>query len=282
MPGFTPFACQRCTPCLIRRKKLWASRIILESYCHQENSFITLTYDEEHYPKDGSLQISHYRDFLKRVRYHAGPFRYYIVGEYGDRTQRAHYHAALFGLGPDSEELLSKAWGYGFIDVGDLNPKSAQYIAGYVTKKLTKKGDERLNGRHPEFARMSLKPGIGATAIPLLDKILRGEHGEKIYKDEGDVPSFLLHGSKKFPLGRYLKKLIRKELGLEDLSTPKEKLKEIHHTLYDVFLESFEKEPDQSKHNKKRAWADFLKNHNSQKILNLENKTNIFKKRGTV
>lgn len=281
MPGFTPYACQKCTPCLIRKKKLWSSRIILESYCHEENSFITLTKDPKKHD-DTNLDPKEATDFLKRLRYYAGPFRYFIVGEYGDRSQRAHYHAALFGIGPGSEELLSKAWSYGFVDSGDLNPKSAQYIAGYVTKKLTKADDPRLKGRQPEFARMSKRPGLGALAVPLLDKILRGEHGEKIYKDEGDVPSFLLHGSRKFPLGRYLKRLLRKELGLEDLSTPKAKLKAIHHTLYDVFLEDFKKEANQSKSYKKVCWEAFLKRHNSQKILNLETKINIFKKRGTV
>lgn len=59
------------------------------------------------------------------------------------------------------------------VHCGTLTPESATYVAGYVTKKLTKPGDPKLGGRHPEFARMSLRPGIGAGAMYDIGKAIQ-------------------------------------------------------------------------------------------------------------
>lgn len=98
----------------------------------------------------------------------------------------------------------------GNIHVGELTPQSAAYIAGYVVKKMTSKEDERLNGRWPEFARMSNRPGIGALAIPELASTLLTHDLEKT---EDDVPNVLRHGRTVYPLGRYLKKKLRLQIG---------------------------------------------------------------------
>lgn len=103
-------------------------------------------------------------------------------------------------------------WGLGMIDVGELNEKSAQYIAGYVVKKMTGKEDFRLCGRYPEFARMSLKPGIGAG---LMDDVASTLMSTGHDVDMVDVPAVLRHGKKMMPLGRYLRKRIRARIGRE-------------------------------------------------------------------
>ncbi len=90
--------------------------------------------------------------------------------------------------------------------VGELTAESAGYIAGYVTKKMTKKDDPRLNGRHPEFSRMSNRPGIGAKAMVDVGlSIYQNPGAFQAMVEEGDVTSVLQHGRKKLPLGRYLK-----------------------------------------------------------------------------
>lgn len=271
-------------PCRIKKRQIWTHRIVLESCCHQSNSFITLTYAEEHYPKDGSLNKRDYVLYLKRLRELTDyKIRYFFVGEYGDRTERAHYHAAIFGLGPEHTEILEQAWGLGFVHVGDLNAKSAQYLAGYVTKKMTRKDDIRLNGRHPEFSQPSLKPGIGALAVPDIEKVLTSEYGVDVILAEQDVPSFLLMGTKRLPLGGYLKRKIRERLGFHDVSTPKEKLREINKDLYALFEEGLKELPWKvSRSYKETLWEEFLKKQMAQKILNLEAKQHIFKKRGSV
>jgi len=154
---------------------------MLERGKHGDASFVTLTYSEDKVPADGSLDPDVARDWLKRLRERMRPrlLRFYLVGEYGDLTFRPHYHAALFGM-PNclrgrtdhrlerccaSCEVIKASWGLGGIDCRELSMETAQYLVGYVGKKMTRPTDSRLAGRAPEFARMSLKPGIGAPAM---------------------------------------------------------------------------------------------------------------------
>lgn len=186
---------------------------------HTDSSFLTLTYDAEHLPSGGTLVPRDVQLFLKRLRKAISPvaLRYFFVGEYGDDTQRPHYHAALFGVGLNAVEDVRRAWARGNIMLGDLTPQSAAYIAGYVTKKMTSKDDPRLEGRHPEFSRMSLRPGIGAPAVSTIADALRNEHGAGFISDNADVPMNLRHAGKMMPLGRYVRSKLRSELGLKEV-----------------------------------------------------------------
>nr|UQB76409.1 replication associated protein [Flumine microvirus 20] len=103
---------------------------------------------------------------------------FFCAGEYGEERGRPHFHAVLFGVSfPDGcyrskspagfkvyESLeLSDLWKLGHCGFGDVTFESAAYVARYVVKKVTGPGAEDFYGdRKPEFARMSLKPGIGA------------------------------------------------------------------------------------------------------------------------
>lgn len=151
--GLQAHACGQCMPCRLNRRRLWTHRIMLEAAKHPRNLFVTLTYNDEHHPKGGSLQPRDSELWLKRFRFQLQPqhVRYYLVGEYGDQTWRPHYHAALFGVGIEVAELVNSTWGKGFTQCGPLTLQSAQYIAGYVTKKMNRKEDARLQGRAPEF-----------------------------------------------------------------------------------------------------------------------------------
>lgn len=144
---------------------------------HDANTFATLTYDDSHLPSDNSLDISHFQKFVKRLR-KKYDFRYYHCGEYGDETDRPHYHALLFGLDfadkkfwkqtPNGDNLyvsdeLNSIWGKGFCPIGDVTFQSAAYTARYIMKKVT--GDlaeDHYKGRAPEYTSMSRRPGIGA------------------------------------------------------------------------------------------------------------------------
>lgn len=178
--------CSQCIGCRLERSRQWATRCMHESAMHEENSFITLTYDQENIPWDGSLNKKHLQDFFKRFRHHLGntKIRYYAVGEYGDQLMRPHYHALIFGYDfPDRElwtdregvrtyvsEQLSKIWKWGFTTVGDCTWETAAYCARYALKKQTGKNKDHYwvpltSDMHvqlqPEFAVMSLKPAIG-------------------------------------------------------------------------------------------------------------------------
>lgn len=192
---------------------------MLEARCHEFSSFWTFTYDDEHYPADGSLSVRHAQLFLKRLRFSLSKvdrsLRYFLVGEYGDATARAHYHAALFGVSAAETALVSQAWTHGFVYAGELTWQSAAYVAGYVTKKMTKADDPRLKGRFPEFCRMSLHPGIGALAVPALGAELTTEVGCREVTVVGDVPASYGVGRQSMPLGRYLRRKLREEVGFE-------------------------------------------------------------------
>lgn len=226
--GVLAFPCGQCIPCRVNRRRVWTHRLMLERMRTPEACFITLTYDEENLPENGSLMPVHMQLWLKRFRKMIAPrsVRYYLVGEYGDESWRPHYHVALYGYGPCQYgrsqyskrrlnccpvcDLVRDTWGLGFIYIGELETKSAAYIAGYIMKKMTKVDDVRLQGRFPEFARMSLRPGIGALSLqPVIESLQR----YRTVESEGDVPAGLRHGSSVMPLGRYLREKLREVCG---------------------------------------------------------------------
>lgn len=179
--------CGSCIGCRLEYSRQWAIRMVHESKMHSENSFITLTYRDEDQPSDKSLKKKHFQDFMKRLREYYSPkkIRFYHCGEYGSEFGRPHYHAILFGHDFSDKKYwrktkrkeicyrsstLEKLWTFGNSEIGSVTFESCAYIARYVTKKITgDRSDEHyfdpLTGvlRQPEYATMSLKPGIGAT-----------------------------------------------------------------------------------------------------------------------
>lgn len=180
--------CGTCAGCRAEQARQWSVRIMHECQIRDHAWFLTLTYRDEEIPQYGSLYPEDLREFFKAVRrdYPAGQVRYYACGEYGDRTQRPHYHAVLFGVdfldrvvlrndGGSTvwrSSTLERYWPHGLSEFGSVTPASAAYVAGYVRKKVTKKMDpdayERVDADtgelvqvEPEFSRMSLKPAIG-------------------------------------------------------------------------------------------------------------------------
>lgn len=179
--------CGQCIGCRLKRQNAWVVRAMCESQMHDENWFPTFTYSEDHLPMHGSLLYSDVQSAFRAMRYAFGPFRYFVAGEYGDSFARPHYHALMFGLHLHDLEVvktvggqpiyrsvaLEKAWGKGNVFLGLVTPQSARYCASYTLKKVTGKGaadhyshvDDRTGEiveLVPEFARMSLKPGLGA------------------------------------------------------------------------------------------------------------------------
>lgn len=217
--GRVAFGCGQCMPCRFNRRRTWAFRIMLESSLHSLSSCITLTYREAPL----SLDPSHLQLWLKRVRKASEPhkLRYFACGEYGDESGRPHFHVCLFGYSPcqggavikgecqcNPCSVVRKTWGYGHVMVRPLDHFGAQYVAGYVVKKMTSARDARLSeGQYPEFARMSLHPGIGADALwDVASEMMRAGQS-------GELPSSLYVGKQLQPLGRYLRLQLSKRLG---------------------------------------------------------------------
>lgn len=171
--------CGQCMGCRLERSRQWAVRCMHEASLHEDNCFITLTYDDSHLPSDGSLNKRHFQLFIKSLRQEFSDvrIRYYQCGEYGDLLARPHYHACLFGFDFSDKclwkvvngqrlylsDTLARIWGKGFCTIGALTFESAAYVARYCTKKITgKRSEDHYQGRQPEYNTMSLKPGIGA------------------------------------------------------------------------------------------------------------------------
>jgi len=205
---------------------------MLEAAEHDKKSFVTLTYNDDHLPAGNALNPADLSRFLKRLRksVHPHKIRYFGVGEYGDESQRPHYHLALFGYPECNKgvtnpnragyccpvcERVQRDWSLGNIYNGQLTRESAAYIAGYVTKKLTNPKDERLDGRPPEFARMSLRPGIGALSADEVASVLLTHRLDS----PEYLPTSLAHGKSKLPVGRYIRERIRQRIDVskEDL-----------------------------------------------------------------
>lgn len=215
-------------PCRLTRRRLWVTRQRLEATCYGDNAFVTLTYDDKHLPDGYSLRPADLRDWLKRFRTRIAPLRvrFFAVGEYGDKSERPHYHLSLFGVSGHTDKVANRfrywgfareiqsSWGLGQTFTVPFSDLSARYVAGYTTKKMTAKDDFRLMGRHPEFARMSLRPGLGVPAILKLASTLT-ETGLGL-DDHGDVPTVLTVGTERLYLGRHLISKLRNFMGQTD------------------------------------------------------------------
>lgn len=204
---------------------------------HARNSFVTLTYSPENLPKDQSITKDELQRFFKRLRKKLSKkgvqIRYFACGEYGEKNNRPHYHAIIFGTDfPDRQIVtqtkrgdylyrsptLDKAWGLGHAWIGDVTFESAAYVARYVMKK--RKGDPDhvdpktglSNKDHylvvdpktgeafelqPEFCIMSRRPGIGKEWL------------EK-YKKDTDKDFITIRG-KKMKLPKYYDSILEME-----------------------------------------------------------------------
>lgn len=150
--------CSNCIGCRLANAGQWATRIMHEAREHELATFLTLTYRNLDLPKGGTLVKRDFQIFMKRLRkYHhsrnpdAPKIKYYMCGEYGGNTQRAHYHAIVFGLDfgdkrfhkktkrGDSlytSKILDDIWGLGHCFIGSVSHKSAGYVARYCLKKI--------------------------------------------------------------------------------------------------------------------------------------------------
>ena len=183
--------------------------------------------------------------------------RFFHVGEYGRKCKhgidlervacplcnvgRPHYHACLFnctfsdlepyesdgGIIRYTSPTLQKIWGYGFVDVGEVNYASAAYGARYILKKVNGQNapdhytsydlDGVVTFLQPEYTTMSRKPGIG--------KDWYDKYKTDVYpSDETPVPGFGV--IKKVP--RYYDELFKIEdpISMEQIKELRKKYKE--------------------------------------------------------
>ena len=212
--------CGKCRGCRLEKSREWAIRCVHEAQMHERNCFVTLTYDEEHLPRDRSVDVREWQLFAKRLRNSVGRFRFFMCGEYGEEKLRPHYHAILFGIDfSEDRELwkkssansllftsktLDSAWKKGWTSIGDCTFQSAAYVARYAMKKHSSGTAERYrrvfpDGTsrfvRPEFGLQSRRPGIGRAWF------------EK-FKSDVFPDDFVVHDGQKVKTPRYYENLL--------------------------------------------------------------------------
>lgn len=201
--------CGRCPGCLLARSFQWSVRCTVESYYHKESYFLTLTYSKENLPEDGCLNRAHFQSFMKRLRKHFSGYKLkvFYCGEYGDKRNRPHYHAIIFGLPLQQKDYrlipvgyskkgymnysnphITRLWGKGLVTIGTFSSDAASYVAQYTLKK-SKKNYFCKKAVKP-FIGMSRRPSIGFQFFKehLMDIFRRGYFNFKTKKDNLFVP----------------------------------------------------------------------------------------------
>lgn len=242
--------CGQCLECRLQQTRQWADRCVLEAKKYKHNYFVTLTYDDEHLPSNGSLRLEDVQLFMKRLRrkFKTSKIRVVYSGEYGDASLRPHYHLLLFNLplrdcssvfqmydnlkqryvnylrpAKSSNELLYSRTIYdlwidgktyqhlGNISVGKVNYDTAAYVAQYVQKKCNPKMADT-------YRRLNLVPEfLHMSNRPGIGAEYFEDHDDGVYATHIVVPgNGLAH---KAAIPRYFDKLFIKKYG-DDVFQP--------------------------------------------------------------
>lgn len=200
--------CGKCISCRLENARQTAVRCVHEASLYEKNCFLTLTYSDENIG-DNKLHYSHIQTFIKDLRnerfskllgelypgesqktqreaFNSLPkedrekwldsirIAFFVCGEYGEKTKRAHWHLLVFNWSPDDgvrshqndrgdvsfqSALLAQMWPYGFSSFGTVTFESAGYCARYSAKKLVH-GKDGTHDYNP-ISRRSCKNAIG-------------------------------------------------------------------------------------------------------------------------
>jgi hypothetical protein len=227
--------CGRCIGCRLDYSRQWAVRCTHEASLHEDNCFITLTYNSDNLPESNSIDKRELQLFFKKLRKAIYPtkVRYFACGEYGEQNRRPHYHSILFGWTPPDlqihtikngnilwkSEYLEKIWSKGFCIIGQVTFESAAYVARYSTKKIN--GDEaeehyksvnedtgEILQLQPEFSLMSRGSGKQDDSPKWRYGIGRAWFEE--FKNDTNKDFITVRGNKS-GLPKYYDKLLEKE-----------------------------------------------------------------------
>lgn len=149
---------------------------------HPQNSYVTLTYDNEHLPSDQGLLPNDITKCFKTLRNWGFEFSYFQAGEYGEKYLRPHHHVIFMGISFDHDRVftrtrshrpiwvsptLRKAWPYGNHEIEETNFAAGCYVAQYTAKKISNQPLDRVDADgvtwevRPPYISMS--KGIGTT-----------------------------------------------------------------------------------------------------------------------
>lgn len=207
------FPCGKCPICRQNYRQSLSNRFLLESaFSPGPSYFFTLTYDDIHIPfSNGKMCFckKHVQNFIRYLRKDAKLiFKYFITCEYGENTQRPHYHGILFFQSEKSnspqlfelQTILEKYWKHGFIQLSSLNDSRIAYAVKYCLKDEYQFFHKyQKDDPCKPFRLFSLKPGIGSSAIPFIN--------DYIY-NSGEIRNFFTFNGKNFTFDQFIKRHI--------------------------------------------------------------------------
>lgn len=189
---FIEVPCGRCNSCRKSKSNGWYLRLLSEYDRYPNSLFITLTFDNDNLKKFEKEPNKAVLLFLDRMRKRFGKsIRHFIIGEFGEKSSRFHYHGILFNV-PElmDVDVLSCLWKYGYTYIGWCNKKTIRYILKYIVKI-----DPKTN-KQKKIPRLVCSRGIGLNFInQYSDSPIKSNLSPFITSDKGY----------KIPLPRYLK-----------------------------------------------------------------------------
>lgn len=130
--------CGKCAECRKHKRLSWSFRLMQEQKQYKSSAFLTLTLDDKSLKRFAKNPDKPIKLFIDRLRKHLGfrP-RYFFVSEYGETTDRLHFHGIIFGTDRKSLpfDLLRGKWQYGHVWIAEFcDFRTANYITKYMLK----------------------------------------------------------------------------------------------------------------------------------------------------
>lgn len=229
--------CGKCIQCRLDYSRSWAIRCVHESKMYENNSFVTLTYSDEHL-KSPKLQYSDFQKFTKRLRdniyqnflkaygkhnwsllsksekkqvYDPYKISLFVTGEYGDKTKRPHWHALIFNWQPtdikykysnhNNDKIYSSQILTDLWSNGTAELGSVTFqSAAYCARYAAKKlvhGQDQDHDYHP-ISKKSSHQAIGKKWL------------EKYWPDVFNYGKIILPNGQTAPIPRYYEKWLQK------------------------------------------------------------------------
>lgn len=130
--------CGHCPICAKKKINDWLFRLKVEERFSRNCFFVTLTYDDEHYPAPKGNGKPQFQKFVKRLRKNYNGFtgrdgfKYYAISETGGKFGRLHIHILMFNVPCNwgqLREYASNTWKNGRIDVERVTKGRIHYVA---------------------------------------------------------------------------------------------------------------------------------------------------------
>lgn len=232
--------CGRCYYCRMQKRSAWVFRMMQELKFNPNCVFVTFTYNEDNIQalrkrfdrykfkkwykilgadfESATLSKEDCTELIQACQYNIKQLcgkkalvRYYITAEYGDTTNRPHFHGVFwFPKKIDYEEFFHKVWIYGNIDLQEVTPANINYIAKHQMKDC--KGNLYQQKFAPIFSRMTrYNGGLGKD-------FLENEVVKDYYK-QNRFNSYVILNNYKIPLPSFYRKKLFDKMTYEDYET---------------------------------------------------------------